>query len=266
VFGRIATLVVFLVCFHASSSYCQTLHLISVADSKDSVIGTGAAANSKALASYVGLAAVIAKLSLDSTEIAGDQFSCTSIANAIETLKVKDDDVIVFYYSGHGFAPAPASGKEDIAAQSQLPWLYCDPPASRPNLEAISRQLAGKGARLTITVADACNVIIPVPEEPLKARGVNEDNIQTLFRAYKGNILFTSSKRQQYSWYYSTGGLFTEKLLRVLRNPPDAEPAALWEAVFERLREPIEVRTPSGPIVQAPEIPAAPNLVFLNTR
>jgi len=266
---RLATPILILACFcigTMGAAHGQILHLISVADSNDPTIGPGTAANSKALTDYASLVALISKLTLNSKDIRGDDFRCTEIAKTIDDLQAKPDDVIIFYYSGHGFAPEHEPNNPAMPAQSKFPWFFCNPAASRPNLEAISRELGKKGARLTITVADTCNVIIPVPEEPLKAKGVIEQSIRTLFSNYKGNILITSSKRGQYSWYYPTGGLFTGKFLGLLRNPPDVEPRRLWQAIFARLQERIMVSAPSGPVIQEPEAPVATDLVFVEGR
>ena len=150
-----------------------------------------------------------------------------------------------------------------MAATSPFPWFWCNPAGSRPNLGAISTELKSKGARLVITVADTCNAIIPVTEVPLTARGVIEERIRTMFLNYKGSILVTSSKRDQRSWYYpfGGGGFFTEKFLRLLRNPPDNPDNKLWDGILESARKEIAVPYPGGPITQVPEIPT-PDLVF----
>ena len=265
-FARSAASLLIWAVFHISTGYCQTLHVISVADSNDAAIGLGVAANAKALANYVSIVSVITKLSLESTEITGDKFTCTEIMKAVQGIQAKPNDVIIFYYSGHGFAPDHDPNSLSMPAQSIFPWFFCNPPTGRPNLEAIGRELASKGARLTITAADTCNVIIPVPEEPLKARGLIEEHIRAMFLNYRGNILLTSSKRGQFSWYYPTGGVFTSKLLRLLRNPPDAEPQDLWKAIFAKIQEKIMLSFPGGSVVQEPEIPVATNLVFKEER
>ena len=262
-FGKLAAFL--LVCALCSSgpAYSQTLHVISVADSNDGPIGAGTAANSKALQSYASLVATLTKLSLNFTQISGDKFTCTALLKSVAELQAKPNDVIMFYYSGHGFAPESDPSRPGTAAASLFPWFYCNPAASRPNLEAISKELKAKGARLVITVADTCNVILPVTETPLAAKGVIEERIRAMFLNYKGSILITSSKREQASWYYPSGGIFTAKFFQLLRDPPDIDHSKLWDAILEKAREKILVSSPGQrPIIQEPEIPI-PELVFV---
>jgi hypothetical protein len=262
-FGKLAAFLLVCVLCGSVPAYSQTLHVISVADSNDGPIGAGTAANSKALQSYATLVATLTKLSLNFTPISGDKFTCTEILKSVAELQAKPNDVIMFYYSGHGFAPESDPSRPGTAAASLFPWFYCNPAASRPNLEAISKELKAKGARLVITVADTCNVILPVTETPLAAKGVIEERIRAMFLNYKGSILITSSKREQASWYYPSGGIFTAKFFQLLRDPPEIDHSKLWDAVLEKAREKIMVSSPGQrPVIQEPEIPV-PELVFV---
>lgn len=261
-FGKLAAVLLVCVLCGSGPAYSQTLHVISVADSNDGPIGAGTAANSKALEGYATLVATLTKLSLSFVPVSGDKFNCREILKSVADLQAKPNDVIIFYYSGHGFAPESDPSRPGMAATSQFPWFYCDPADSRPNLEAISRELKAKGARLVITVADTCNVILPVAETPLAAKGVIEERIRAMFLNYKGSILITSSKRGQYSWYYPSGGIFTAKFFQLLRDPPDIDHSKIWDAILENAREKIMVSSPGQqPIIQQPEIPI-PELVF----
>jgi hypothetical protein len=261
-FGKIAAFLLIGALCSLGPAHSQTLHVISVADSNDGPIGAGAASNSKALEGYATLVATLTKLSLSFTPISGDKFSCTEILKSVADLQAKPNDVIIFYYSGHGFAPESDPSHPGTAAASRFPWFFCNPAASRPNLEAISRDLRAKGARLVITVADTCNVILPVAEAPLAAKGVIEERIRAMFLNYKGSILITSSKREEASWYYPSGGIFTARFFQLLRDPPDIDHSKLWDAILEKAREKIMVSSPGQrPITQQPEIPS-PELVF----
>src|SRR5437870_3396915 len=110
---RLKILAAALICGLSSANFAQaqTLHLISIADSNDATIGPGTAANSKAIQSYASIVSVVSKLKLNPLEISGGQYSCHAISKAVQTLQVKPDDVIIFYYSGHGFAPANEASK-----------------------------------------------------------------------------------------------------------------------------------------------------------
>jgi len=262
-YGRIAGFLLIFALYCSGPAHSQTLHVISVADTEDATIGAGTAANSELLEGYATVVAKLTKLRLSFTPISGAKFGCTEILKAVADLQAKPNDVIIFYYSGHGFAPESDPSRPGTPAASRFPWFFCNPENKRPNLEAIGRDLKAKGARLVITVADTCNIILPVAEAPLASKGVIEERIRAMFLNYKGSILVTSSKREQESWYNPTGGLFTVKFLRLLREPPDVDQSKLWDAILERARERILVDSSGGrQIIQEPEIPV-PDLVFI---
>ena len=220
-----------------------TLHFISIADSKDATIGEGAAANAKQLAAYAKQVATITTLKLNLVEITGSSFSCQAIEKAVSQLAPGSDDVVVFYYSGHGFAPT------DAAAMSRFPWLYCGPVAPFPSLENIASRLKVKNARLTIVMADSCNVVMPIsaaaPAAPFEVSSAAQ-RIRTMFMKYKGSLIVSSSARDEYSWYRKTGGLFTTKLVPLLSDPPsEIANSKLWSEILKKTNP--TVGSPSDP-------------------
>lgn len=223
----------------------QTFHVISVSASKDVTIGKGSAANAAKIRDYVKAAARAASMSLKLVEIDDVRlkFSCAEVKKQIEALRPGADDVVLFYYSGHGFAPQRAATAPFKDEQSIFPWLYCDETGPHPGLEEISKVLAAKRPRLTIAVSDACNVVLPIAEEPFFERGVIDQKTRALLRDYKGTVLVSSSKRGEYSWYLESGGAFTTKFMQVLRNLPSTPPGKLWNVVIEKSTQEIVVQS-----------------------
>jgi hypothetical protein len=174
--------------------------------------------------------------------------------------------VIVFYYSGHGFAPPNDPDNPALPAQSKFPWFFCSPEPPHPNLQQIADELTSKQPRLTIVVADTCNVIAAIIEPPTRApAGVGvppTDRIKALFLKFNGILVASSSQRNEYSWYKTTGGLFTTKLVGILNNPPIAPDPQLWRSVMSATI-PTQGTTLDGPgVIEHPQFDDS-KLVFV---
>jgi hypothetical protein len=239
----------------------QTIHLITIADTNDATIGQGVASNSKLLISYFREVSNLLQLNMIVTEIDGRQgcvvgetcFSCSAIKTAVDRMQAGNNDVVLFYYSGHGF--------RTVRSTSQFPSFYCsttDPLADSPNLYDVSTVLAAKGARLVITVADTCNAVIPLPL-PQVAPAVappsrREQQLRRLFLEYKGLLIMSSSVPGQFSWYYPNGGIFTRRLLSTLQTVSAPGASGLWKDVTNEATKQISVESANGPaVIQTPQ-------------
>lgn len=243
-----------------TASFADTLHVISIADSKDSRIGIGADANSKAIQSYAKLISDYSNLKLDFNEVSGAKFNCAAITKAVEDLNVKSNDVVIFYYSGHGLSP-----KKNLASTSgsAFPSFFCsgdspNPPnvTTLPNLQALAQKIKDKGGRLTLAVADTCNVILPVPEVSAaftRGAGTPRENISNMFLKFSGLIVISSSKTGEFSWYRQEGGLFSSRFLQILNDPQASNPEKLWDSVIDGAIQDIAVSTDGVPIIQHPQ-------------
>ena len=238
------------------SCFAQTLHVISVADSTDPRIGIGADANSKGIYDYALLVSGLTNLQLDFNEIKGKNFTCDTVKKAVADLSVKPNDVVIFYYSGHGISPQSVN-----PSSSAFPSFICGigPPTAEelnalPNLQLLAYELKAKGARLTLAVADTCNAIQPVREleAPVRA-GAAPDQIRTMFLNFRGFILMSSSKTGEFSWYQQEGGLFTTRFLKLLKNPPQAPAARLWDSVIATATKAFPVTSDGVSVMQTPQ-------------
>lgn len=123
---------------------------------------------------------------------------------AVEMLRVDAEDIIVFYYIGHGGRP----NISDTEYLKKNPWpqmcmAQWDERRFIP-LKWVNDQLSAKGARLSIVIGMCCNSLsneIRVKEAPSFAvnygatymSGNKLRQIQDLFLNYKGNLLCTSA-------------------------------------------------------------------------
>lgn len=232
----------------------QTIHLLTIADTNDLNIGTGTSGNTRRLAEFVNRAAAEMKVTVSRQDVSGSSFSCRKITEAIGLLNAAPFDVVIFYYSGHGFRT------EENA--SPFPELYCGEEAfsgGAPRLVDIVAALAKKGARLTIAVADSCNVLVTQPLPPRPAAAIasvpvsREKQYRKLFFGHKGVLTMSGAIKDQFSWYMRDYGLFTNQLLQALDTATEPSKAGLWSEVLPLAMAEIKVPYGKGSIPQNPE-------------
>ncbi len=146
------------------------------------------------------------------------QTSPYNCKKAIENLSCGPDDIVVFYYIGHG--GRKDTNDENYIRQHPFPQMYLaqwDGSKCIP-LEWVYDVLKQKGARLTLTIGMCCNSKDP----DIQARTAPQFNknygnasyagnqiqsIQKLFLEYKGNLIATSASPKETSVGWNFGSL-----------------------------------------------------------
>lgn len=203
------------------------LYLIIAANTKDPEIGPSTMLDLQlAIKTF---RAVAKALTIESNfvidTILGDRYNRTNVWNALQKLNPeKGKDIVVFYYSGHGFTNPSQPRKNfpyiDLLDPLQKPRP--DPRDSALNVEDIYTMIKQKGARFNLVISDCCNNRIEdvnnttVPE-PVKKRGDidinqwNRANVKTLFMTAKPLSFLTTSasKGEKANSKNTFGGYFS---------------------------------------------------------
>ncbi len=222
-------------------------YYIFIANTLDSAIGAGC---KKDLANVSPLFKRIPfELDLPTKEITvlGSTFSKQTVLNAINSIQPKKQDIVVFYYTGHGF-----SYKDDDKVKFPQLDLRSNPAvydekiikASTRNIGEIFEMIKSKGARLNLIISDCCNTEIEfyrkwpnpiqVTREPLVAP--NRIEMANLFLKRKANILLAAADKEQYAVVDDLlGSLFTfqfsNKLIAALWGKANN---VTWETIVEQ--------------------------------
>lgn len=159
-----------------------------------------------------------------------------NVNEVINRLSCSVDDVIFFAYVGHGYNwPG-----------SDYPSLSFDNPVGAPHLkiERIHASLKNKGARLVITIGDACNKSVGRAYGRLIHEGQSRLQYTKLYLRSKGSILMASSKKGQSAWSYTNGkgSFFTLDFLEAIHQAIMANNAS-WKSVFEDTRNRVLIRS-----------------------
>jgi len=212
-----------------------TLHSIIVADINDTGIGAD-----QDLAAMQKLTDTIRRatcLSGEDIVITAGRGKSQQIQDTLNSLSVSPDDVVLFYYSGHGANPGggdrwPTLGVEGQSGSNLL------------KLTSVKDILTAKKPRLLITIADACNVIVPGITSRGRQQRSQPVGFKKLFLGYEGYIIASSSVPEQYSFGDpQVGGYFTNQLLAAL-NEVQASSNPDWKAIETAATKEIKVSHP----------------------
>jgi hypothetical protein len=159
----------------------------------------------------------------------GGDFSLENVRNAVQSVQAGPDDVVFFYYSGHGFRTA---GK-----QNDWPYFFFHSDRTI-DFGWVVETLNAKGARMTVSLVDACNNVVDVqireaqkglPEAGAKA----EEGYRELFLRHRGTVAGASSIPGETSTATGSGSLFTLAFLQSLRREiGQARPS--WQPLMEK--------------------------------
>lgn len=223
------------------------IHLLIVADVLDTSIGNSCKMDMErtlqtfdSLRKYMGLDA---KNFLTKT-ISGKDLSKKNVQTAINNLKPSPNDIVIFYYSGHGFRLPENSRRFPNIKLKTFHKSRDDVLNNSLNIEDIFDQIKSKGARLNLVLSDCCNDDIfsenAKGSEPAKSRGSNiewsETNVRALFlNKLPVDILATAAQGGQrassndrfggfFSFYFKTA---MENYSSKLKNNVD------WNQVFQ---------------------------------
>ena len=208
-------------------AWAANLHAILVIDSGDKSIGRMVDLDRKLMDKELNQIAAMTGLNVRKTVLHGNNFKLDKVGAAVNGLKVGSDDVILFYYSGHGFR----------TKQKTYKWPFFFFHSNEPlDYAWVIQTLKAKGARLTITLTDACNNVVNASiREPAQYRAkamVNPDAYKTLFLKSKGYVAATSSIPGETSTATSDGSLFTLSFLKALHEE-GAKSNPKWQTVMK---------------------------------
>ena len=240
----------------------QTVHVINYCNTLDKDIGADVDYQRTVQeASYVA-----SFLNYDIQFYTGEGEDCSNenLNAVLNSLQCGPEDVVIFYYSGHG-----SRFPQDKGEWPQLCLKYNGYQSGKwISMESVMEKLKTKGAYFTLVMADCCNAggvssdksLLSKVSKPAVDNEVVRRNYKKLFLGTKGMVAVTSSKKGQTSAGGPThGGLFSYMFFETaLYSACIGETPATWESILsnvkrltEKKQEPhyeiIPYSTPSQP-------------------
>ncbi len=192
----------------------QTLHAVLVADTRDPLLRRACAYDLDLMHQQVTQVAAALGYRLDEHLLTGDDFSRKRLDSVLRALSPQPDDVLLFYYTGHGYNQA--------VRPDRYPVLMLEKDAARlrrnPRLAAIHALLKSKKARLCVTLGDCCNNVVTstrgmvgkriFPKGVLPLTDSLKTAYRTLFLNVTGDALIASSAPPQQACAHPDSGSF----------------------------------------------------------
>ena len=199
------------------------LHLILVANTNDDRIGYGVQQSKAKELDQFRYIANTSGMAFYPTVVEGYNFNKSSLLTALDNVKPGKNDVVVFYYNGHGFRYKTDTGpfpRLDLTTKGVQLTEY-----SSIALSEIYNRIKAKNARLSLVISDCCNSADP-PQlayggalTAASANTLSQANCKQLFLFSKGNIIATAASKGQFSLYDptpGTGGIFSTAFMNSL--------------------------------------------------
>lgn len=242
--------IVFLMLFgvFATQMQAKTIHWLTFIDTTDENVGEIDQNTRKILyARWINLVNAALKeqgYSANSIDIYGSKTSPENCKNIINDLDCGNEDIIMFYYVGHGTEnsntsryPLMLMAQNNVNKFVPLSWVH--------------NTLKKKGARLTITIGMCCNARQGAPGRIAPTFGVNYGNtyidqdmsesIKKMFLNYRGDLIVTSASPAESSWACGSNigptDYFTLNLLDQFNNilPDKTNPD--WETMLSEIKQ-----------------------------
>ncbi|RKZ63221.1 MAG: hypothetical protein DRR08_04055 [Candidatus Parabeggiatoa sp. nov. 2] len=205
-----------------------TLHAILVADTNDDSIGKSVKIDLGNMEKLVSEISQHTGILLTGGSISGNDVNKSQILSVVEGLSVGPEDIVIYYYSGHGHNPGGTAWPAMVLEGGSLP------------LKTVREKLKAKGPRLLIVMADTCNGFSNRRTFNASRAGGKKANYEYLFLKHKGVITASSSEPGEYSWgNEQIGGLFTDALLNSLNQELVASNPS-WKAIMKGATKPLQ--------------------------
>lgn len=230
------------------------MFVIIVASTYDESIGTAVAHDAQnALHMFDTVATALGiRNNLIIDTIFGDRYNRESVQKSIQKLKPAKQDIVVFYYTGHGFM-------DTTRPEKIFPFMDLRDPRIRPradaigttmNIETVYESIKAKGARVNLVISDCCNdkpdvppVMMPPPPRPGRPRGdttLSIENLKALFLPKQpvSMLMTAASHYEQARANTASGSYFTNNLLLTLRTRFYPQPAKVdWNNIMDAAKK-----------------------------
>jgi Caspase domain len=229
-------------------SLAATLHAILVGDTNDASIGTSVQVDQKKLQGLIKSISEYTGMTLSPHYVSGNQLNLANVRQAINSVSAGSNDVILFYWSGHGFN----ANNDD----SVFPTMNIKGYTETLGLSAVKDMLRQKGPRLLLVIGDTCNKPGGSSGREVEARNEKPENYKKLFLNHRGTIIASGSRKGQYSYGNpQSGGLYTRAFLSSLSTELASEGSPNWDNLMKRAEAPINVGQDHAgrPVIQEPQ-------------
>ncbi|WP_348072110.1 caspase family protein [Dyadobacter sp.] len=228
----------------------EKLYLITVANTLDSTIAKSTRRDVANVVKIFTQLTTDANMDMLTQMVIDSALSKRAVELVLAKLRPSPVDIVVFYYSGHGFRYS--NDKSEYPRMSLRTSQKAELSKNNMSVEGIYKVLLTKKARVTIVLSDCCNDDIgePVPSGPtlMKSRGPSGDYIPVLNKGVMNRLFFpqkplailigSADRNQLAVGNPSLGGYFTNSLTVELRKVLYGMPEnATWVSILANTKK-----------------------------
>lgn len=208
------------------SSQPAKIHFILVASTEDPRIGYSVQKDVINFSSQIKDVATFLNLPLNYVEVSGKKFGKANVEAALNNLKTGSNDIVIFYYSGHGYSN-PEKTDQQYPQFDLRQSRFDDVTVATLNATEVLEKIKSKKARLNLVFTDCCNSNLGLLKPEGKNFALTTKSLLTwdktfcydLFMKSRGSILATAAKKGQYAYGNTdVGGYFTSNLITSLEK------------------------------------------------
>ena len=256
---KLSIIILMLLGLFATQVNAKTIHWLTFIDTTDPNVGEVDQNTRRILyARWIDLVNATLKeqgYNVNIIDVYGSKTSPENCKNIVNDLDCGSEDIIMFYYVGHGTEnsntsryPLMLMAQSNVNKFVPLSWVH--------------NTLKKKGARLTITIGMCCNARQGAPGRIAPTFTANYGNtyvdqemsesIKKMFLNYKGDMIITSASPAESSWACDSNigptDFFTLNLLIQFNNilPDKSNPD--WESMMREIKQSVydDVRSHEG--------------------
>lgn len=192
-----------------------TMHLVIAANTAIPDIGVSCEKDKVRMISEMDAVADALGISMKQYIVDGKNLTKENVKSTLDGLQPGSNDIVVFFYSGHGFRWSNQSDQYSNMDFRYNPYTEIST-GTCMTLTEVTNIIESKGARLNISLADCCNSDIGVnarsSEKFLTSRSdpnFDEKKLARLFLKAKGTLMSCAASPGEVSWCNeSDGGFF----------------------------------------------------------
>lgn len=248
--------------FVSVSVQAQTLHVVVFCDTNDKSIGENKESERKITMNEMQtVACCLEEFGYDSefTECYGNNCSKSNLMSVINNLSIGPDDVVFFYYGGHG--TRAENNDNDKFPQMCLGEEYQD---NYVPTTLVKNLIMKKNPRLAVILTACCNKeqngitvksVVAESESYTKEAELDKEALKELFLGSTGTVVMTSSKAGQYSYSGKEGGIFCLTFWIVMEYVSKGDLMPDWNVICETIKQnvaQIPINTKAGVAYQEP--------------
>ena len=233
------------ICFHGNAEAENVkIHAVVFCATDDEKIGEGCKSDQERLAEELGIIGTALKCEEDWHFFVGKDCNKSNLELALSGLQCNSNDVVFFYYSGHG-VHAKADPANGWLPQMCLNHEWFEQDKFVP-VTYVREKLSTKGARLVVILTDCCNdeanwvsvkSIIASQEKEANTDDIDVNRLKKLFYESRGTVIATSSKRGQMSYGPKEGGCFSNAFWNEMWRVEHGEAKADWNSLINSTKE-----------------------------